>query len=365
MAIAFFEKLKNDPDNKLKMRIYRYLAWFLASLGIFIFLKLTFPTAVEFVLNIIWATLFAIVVVFLTLGVFVVIGLKDEVAQALDVILEGSLTLLDTLRLLKKIWERFVEVAKEFIIYCSPIFGYFVAAIIYLLVLVFYKAVGKSFDVALLTIVLTFVMVLLLGLLNRPKKDLDITTSEWVKAVKTRFKRGFIDGLEVVLFVFFLTMDSTKLPFLPESLNNELHAKLGTYDLMAKSMNLADHVQVTFSLIIATTTLEIIRNGLRVYAVARQYYYEGEDSQITSVGYARLKDSIRKSFGDAKDDLIRFITFTTVLLIVFLFFPRLKLLTLVVASTTAFLLDLFIKDRLVIKKSDDLISRILSKLFKI
>jgi hypothetical protein len=48
-----------------------------------------------------------------------------------------------------------------------------------------------------------------------------------------------------------------------------------------------------------------------------------------------------------------------------MFFPRLKLLTLVVASMASVLLDVIIISRLTAKKGNDLVSRILTKLFKL
>ncbi len=78
-----------------------------------------------------------------------------------------------------------------------------------------------------------------------------------------------------------------------------------------------------------------------------------------------IKTAIRNSFGDTKDDIVKFITFTTALISVFLFFPRLKLFAMVVASITALLLDFVVPGRLIMKQGNDLISRILNKAFRL
>jgi hypothetical protein len=107
---------------------------------------------------------------------------------------------------------------------------------------------------------------------------------------------------------------------------------------------------------------------LRVFSVAREYYLEYTHSVLPEENVkvlAIIKNSIRKSFGDAKDDLTKFITMNTVLFAVFLFFPRLKLFTLTIASISNLIMDLTIRSRLVSKKSTDLISRTLAWIFKL
>lgn len=78
-----------------------------------------------------------------------------------------------------------------------------------------------------------------------------------------------------------------------------------------------------------------------------------------------FKDSIRKGFSESKDDLIKFIAFTTVLFALFMFFPRLKLLSVVIASITALCMDMIIPARLSQAKGEDLFSRLVTKIFKL
>ena len=102
--------------------------------------------------------------------------------------------------------------------------------------------------------------------------------------------------------------------------------------------------------------------------MARRYYLD----QSREFGYEDkhgtlylIKEAIRQSFNESKNDLIKFVTFNTVLFAVFLLFPRLKILTLAVASATNLILDIAIMSRLTASKGQDLISRSLAKLFKL
>lgn len=365
MIKEFLERLKNDEDNQLKKQVYRYLATFIGILGLFIAFGILFPTAAAMVLNIVWITLFAVVVTFLTLGVLVVFGLRKEVSEILDVIFEGSLSVIDAIELLKKMWERFKQMAREFIVYAAPVVGYIIALIVYIGVLVAYKTIGRNYDVTIFTVVLTFLLVLFVGFLNRPNKNPTRPMLEWIRNFISRFHRGFTDGLEVVLFIFFMTMDSTNLFFLPAHLNNPLTAQWGDYNLMHRGFDLSDHARITLTLVIITITVEICRHIIKLIAMSRKYYREIlEQDKVTGEvrsKYQVVKESVRMAFGEAKDDLVRFITFTSVLLLVFLLFPRLKLLTLVVASLTGLLLDFVITGRLTIRRGEDLISRILAQ----
>ncbi|MBI2414553.1 hypothetical protein HYV31_01760 [candidate division WWE3 bacterium] len=366
---TFLERWRNDEDGTLKKRTYKILANFIILMGLFVSFGILFPTAIAVVLNVIWITLFAGVITFLTLGVLVVMGMKKEVGEVLDIFLEGSLTVLDAIEFLKRLWEKFKALVREFLVFAAPIFAYVLAFIIYIILLTFYKNIGKTYDVTIITILLTIILVVFVGILNRPKKTSGIWKREWIINFITRFHRGFTDGLEVVLFMFFLTMDSSKLFFLPDNLNHELKAQIGTYNLMYRGINLSDATKITVSIIIATVSLEILRMIIKLIAMAKLHYSDLiEEEKLTTfvrLKHVRIKDSIKMAFYESKEGLTRFITYNTVLLIVFLFFPRLKLLTLVVASITGFILDLLIRGRLTIKQNTDLLSRLMAKAFGI
>ncbi len=358
----------NVSKNSMDRKAFSLLTTLVVVVGIFLAAGILFPTTVSVILNIFWIIITASVVVFFVLGILVIFGMRKEASRILDILLEGSLTFIDFLEFLKNVWKRFVEMLKEFLLFAAPIFAYVTDFLIYVLLLYVYKTVGKDHDVTLMTIIISFVAITGFGLLNKPKNE-DTMELTWKGQFGNRFRSGLVDGSEVILFVFFLTMDSTHLFFLPNDLNIPLKAEFGSYDLMIRSFVYNNHLKITGVLIIISVCIEVLRNLLRIYAHARRHYAElsavntPEEGKKSTIEL--LKDSIRKSFNDSKDDLIRFVTFNTVLFAVFLLFPRLKLLTLVVASITNFTLDIFMRSRLTAKKGRDLISRLLGAIFKL
>jgi hypothetical protein len=352
--------------NNIDRKVFSLLATFIIIVGLFIAAGILFPTTVSIIVNILWIVLVTVVVIFFVLGVLVIMGMRAEAGRVLDAFLEGSLKIIDFLELVRSLWHRFVELLKEFLLFAAPFFAYVLALIVYVLLLVIYKSVGRTQDVTALTIILTTASLVTFGFLSRPRKEVE--EPSWGKQFLNRLRMGFIDGFEVVLFIFFLTMDSTKVFFLPADLNIPLKANWGGYDLMTRSYVYTDHMKITLNLILITIIIEIVRNILRVFSVARQYYLEYTHSVLSEENKSVLdiiKSSIRKSFGDSKDDLTKFITLNTVLFAVFLFFPRLKLMTLTVASCANLLMDLIIRARLTSKKGSDLISRTLTRIFKL
>lgn len=366
--MAVTDRLFKNSENEMRDSLtFKILKWIVIVVGVIIILSILFPTTMSAILNVFWLLLMASVIIFFGLGVLVVVGLKKEAQRILDVIMEGSLTFVDFLEFLKLLWKEFIRILKEFLLYASPVFAYVVAAILYVLLLISYKMIGKTHDMTAFTVGLTAVLVGVFGFMTKPKEQIPAIT--WIQKMAERFKAGFIDGFEVILFVFFLTMDSTNLFFLPPHLNIELKATWKDYDLMLRGFNTTQHFAYTINIIVFAISLEILRNIIKLIAVARKHYaidlYLFQDGNVLPSKGLRIKKAIRKSFNESKDDLVRFITFTTVLFAAFLMFPRLKLVTLAVASVIGFLLDIFILDRLYFKKSSDLISRILTFLFKL
>lgn len=356
---------KNNMDRK----VFSLLTTLIVILALFLAAGFLFPETVSVILNIVWIILMASAAVFFTLGILVIVGMKREAGRVLDLLLEGALTFIDFLEFLKNLWKRFIDLLKEFLLFAAPIFAYIAAFLVYVLLLYIYKTVGKSYDVMIMTIIITAAAIMGFGLLSKPQPDTIIELT-WNGQFQKKFKAGFIDGIEVVLFIFFLTMDSTNLFFLPTDLNIPLKAEFKDYDLMLKSFVYDKHVITTIALIVTTVSIEVLRNMIKVFASARKYYLNFSH-ELENFGGAKrttmdmLKEAIRKSFNDAKRDLIKFVTFNTVLFAVFLLFPRLKLLTLAVASVTNLGLDLSIRSRLTAKKGSDLISRILQKVFRL
>jgi hypothetical protein len=366
----FTSSVDNPAQASTNRKVFKFLSTVVLVLGIFIGAEILFPTAVAVVLNILWVIFLAVVIIFFALGILVIIGMRKEVSHILDVLLEGGLTIIDFIEFLKDLWRQFVQLLKEFSLFVAPILAYVFAFIIYIALMFLYKSVGKEpgSDVTILTIVLTVSLLLVTGFLNKPQ-DVEQMGLAWSKQFLKNFKGGFIDGFEVILFIFFLTMDSTNLFFFSNypQLNVPLHATFFGFDLMVRSIDFANHFRFTTNLIEVAIVIEIIRNIMRIVVAAKKYYsleltgyVEGQKvGRITA-----LKNSIRKSFQSTKNDVMKFITYTTVLFSVFILFPKLKLLTLAVASLTNLLLDLIILKRLSSRGGTDLISRVLGTIFR-
>lgn len=370
--MAFKDKLLGKFNkNNMDRRVFSLLATLIVIVGLFIGAGILFPTTVSIVLNILWIVLVTFVIIFFALGILVIFGMRKEAGRVLDAFLEGSLKIIDFLDLVRSLWHRFVQLVKDFLLFAAPFFSYVLSIILYILLIVIYKSVGKGTngipqDVTILTIVLTSGSLIAFAIISKPREEM--LELVWKKQFLKRLRAGFIDAFEVILFVFFLTMDSTNLFFLPKELNVPLIAKWGDYDLMVRSYVYSDHTKITLNIILITIFIEVVRNFLRVFFMARRYYLEYTSSIDTEENKSIIliiKNSIRKSFSDAKDDLIKFITLNTVLFAVFLLFPRLKLLTLAVASCTNLIMDLSIRARMYSKKGSDLISRMIAKAFKL
>ncbi|MFC1622016.1 hypothetical protein ACFL13_01345 [Patescibacteria group bacterium] len=334
----------------------------LFGIGVFLgFLALVFPTAFFVVINFLWIFLILIVTVFLVLGFLVVIGLREEVSKFLDVMLEGSLTIIDAVELIKKLYASFVLLLKDFILFIMPVIASGLSFLIYFGILLLYKNVGKENDVTIMTVILTAVMMVVVAVLNIPL-DNKRPDDSWKGQCRAKFKRYFADSFEIIVFIFFLTMDSTNLFFLPKHLNVPIRAHLGSVDLMLRGADVTHQADVTVLLVTIAISIEILRNVIRVVVGAISYFNQThtEDSRVN-----HIKNSVRKSFADTKDDLVKFITFTTVLIIVFLFFPRLKLFAMVVASSMGLVLDVIIPARIHAKKGEDLFSRLIVKVFRL
>lgn len=355
--------MKPRPVDK---RIYTLLIVLLILTLVIFIGKLFAPSVSAFLLDIMWFLLLATVISFLGIGVLVMFGLKKRANQLLELYVEGSLTILDLFGFIKDIIELFIQKVKEFFLYVAPFIGYIISALAYFGLIVFYKIFGKTHDVTLVTLALSVVLIAVVGLFTLPNGQVVQEKPKWLASFLTRIKDAFSDGFEIVIFLFFLTMDNINLFFLPEALRVPMHAKLFNFDLMIRGYSL-DHTQITINLVAASIVIEILRLLIRLLAIARKYYKEElmrEDIRLPR-RLEIIKTAVRRAFQTSKDELIKFITFTTILLLVFLLFPRLKLVSLVAASFTALVLDMIFPQRLQSETGKDLISRILVKVFKL
>jgi len=361
------DALKKIDEKNTTKRTFKILLTVLMVLVIGIIANIIFPTFMSVIFNMIWVILLTIVIVFISLGVLVIMGLRKEAGKIIDVLFEGSLTLVDFVKFIKEVWKRFIVLLKEFLIFAAPFFAYIVNLIIYVMLMYLYKGIGKDYDVTVLTFALTIVLVTAVSLLNKPGKHSNASgSSPWFLVFKERFKAGFSDGLEILLFLFFLTMDRENLFFLPESFRVPIRAQINDYDLMIKGFVYSDHLKTTINLIIIAVFTEIIRNVIRIVAAAIIYYKKDMVDVAEEIRWTdKLKVAIRQSFAEIKDDFVVFVTYTTFLLFVFLLFPRLKLLTLAIASVTSLVLDIFMPSRVKPEPKTDLIARVLIKVFRL
>jgi len=331
--------------------------------------KIAYPNATRIILNIVWFFFLSVVIIFVALGILVILGLKKEVGKVFEMIMEGSFSILDLINSIKEIIKLFIERAKEILLNLAPVLSYILALTIYLLFLYLYKLISVYYDVTILTLLITIIMIGAVGVFSLPN-SWGLEKVNWLSQFLKKIKESFADALEVVIFLFFLTMDSTKLIFVPANLNIPIKSTLFGYDFMVRAFHFGSNSRIILTIIIVAILTEIIRNILRLVIGARKYYREAFTLETWTEGadklkYQRIKNAIRQKFSEAKDDLIKFTAFTTILISGFLFFPRLKLLSVAVASLTSLALDIAIPSRLTDTKGSDLISRIINKVFRL
>ncbi|MCA9382910.1 hypothetical protein KC909_00955 [Candidatus Dojkabacteria bacterium] len=377
-AAKLVEEVLNPPKDetpkqkKRRRGCQKYVFWavfaLVAVIALLVFLATFAPSVFLVIINIIWLFLLGIVVIFLLLGVLVMVGLKEEAQNLINVMLEGSLNLIEVADFFKEALNTFQRYLKELFLFIMPIFAFSVGTLLYLALLIAYKSYGREHDVFWFTVVITIVMIFAVSVFNRPKKP-DNKPKNWIKEAQEKFTKSFKDSLEIIIFIFFLTIDRTDLFFLPAELNIELHAQVGDYNLMKPGITIDSNIGITISLVMAAIMIEIIRNIIRLsyqayinYKIATKILDErNKDYRTADV----IKLALRQSVKTSQDELMKFITFTTILISVFLLFPRLKLLTVGLASLTSLFMDFIISGRLKMEKGDDLISRIISKVFRL
>ena len=359
---------KVERQSNMRRVIFWILSLILITILSLVLVALFAPEIFVVVMNIFWLILFGVTVIFISLAVLAFLGLRNQVKKVMSVIFEGTLSILDILEFVDLLWKMFIKIFKEFVLFITPLFAVSLLLAIYLFVLIFYKQYGKENDVTLLTILLTFVLVAFSGVIGLPKVHKPGNPG-WFKKVLNRFGRYFRDGLEVLIFVFFLTMDSTNLFFLPAQYNTLLRANIGDYDLMKTSITMDDFFRYTLTLIIAAIVIELFRTLLILIVGGVRFYKEGKkimvDKKYTYAPVKLFKAAMKQSFRTTIDDFLKFTVFTTVLIAVFVFFPRLKLLSMLVASCTNLIMDLIFTQRMRFAYGDDLLTKIIVKVARL
>jgi hypothetical protein len=328
------------------------------------------------IINIFWFLIFVSALTVIVLGTLTFIGKKQEAKSIINMFLQGSMTAIDLVNFLSLLWKTFVQTAKEAFLFILPYFGIIFAGLIYIVIIYIFKFIGKYFDATVPTILLTVFVTFVAGLLTlRRSTERTLRFSIELRESLSRLKRTFIDSFEVIIFLLFLTIDSTSLFFLPDELNIPVRAKLGSYDLMVPSFVVTDHFGTTLKIIAIVVMLELLRRLLRLAAIFRKYYVQAgavidanvdaEQHKERELNPITMKQALKQTVAEVSDDFLMFATFTLFTVLVFIAFPRLKLLTLITASASALLLDLLFRSRLTAQSTDDLLSRIFRKILEI
>jgi hypothetical protein len=323
-------------------------------------------------LNILGIFVLVVLVIFLLLGVFVIVGLRKEVKQIISLIFEGSVKYIDLVHALRSLWGSFIKIIQEIIIIISPLIAIFLAIVIYYAVMFLFHLVARNSDIAIFTVFITIVLACVNAILGISRSK-EIDEKSFKGRLSLSFGRTFVDSIEVVTMVLFLTLDMKNPFFLPKYLHTPISAKMFGLDLMQRSIT-ADNMKATLIIAGTAVMIEIFRKIYRIVAAAALRYKElrsriptdNLDATGPNSPFSILQQAIRMSFKDNLDDLTKFIGFTTILIIAFFFFPRLKLVSLIFYNATNLIWDIMYPQRTILKaKYDDLVSRILAKVFKL
>jgi hypothetical protein len=135
----------NNADKKT----FNLLAIVVVLVGLSVVFSLLYPGAFSLVVSILWVVLLGIVIVFFALGLLVVIGLKKEASRLLEVLFEGSLTIIDLIEFIRLSIRKFVSLLRDFLLFIAPFLAFISALFIYVLFILVYKLVGRTYDVTL------------------------------------------------------------------------------------------------------------------------------------------------------------------------------------------------------------------------
>lgn len=364
-----------DVTPKVKSRFQTALWLFIPVLiiaAILFMMSFLYPETVSILLNGLIIFILIIFIAFVILGFFVIIGLRKQVKTIISLLFEGPVKYIEAVKAIKSLWETLVRIVQEIIITLSPAFAIFLGIVIYYLIMYIFRVVGKNSDVAIFTVVITVSLGCinaLLGIARAKEPDL----KSFKGRLSQSFGRAFIDSVEVVTLVLFLTLDWRNPFFLPQSLHVPLRAEMFGIDLMKRGIT-GENVRTTFLIAGTAILIEIIRKIYRVIAAAAIRYKElrmnalsnGTLQPGSTHALTTLQQAIRISVKDNLDDLTKFLGFTTVLVIAFFFFPRLKLVSLMFYNLTSLVWDFIYPQRAIMKaKSEDLLSRVIAKVFKL
>lgn len=322
------------------------------------------PQYLSALINIFLVLFTGFFILFMILGIAVLVGAKKRVSEVLSGLFEGSLKIIDFVELLKTLIDELVLLAGEIILFCVPIFTVVLSFSLYYLLLIIFRVGGKYVNAGILIITLTFFAVSLLNALNTgPVKGEKKTFSE---RFKNKFRRYFVDYVEITIAIFFLTMDISNHFMLPREYWGEIKAQFFNVDLMARGFSTQHGIRVGLSLAGAALFTETLRRIYKILMTASRIYKSRKENAQELSRFALMKGALRSGFSENLDDLIKYFGYNTILLLVFMFLPRLKLLSMITFSLTNLIWDIALPKRIFIdKESEDLLSRMIVKTFKL
>ena len=357
---------------KHKTALWLFIPILLALLTGFI-LSTIYPEIISLMTRALVTIVIVIFIVFITLGILVVVGLRDQARSLLSLIFEGGVRYIDFAQTLSEIWETVIRIVQEFILLISPFLAVFLAAIFYYIVMFSFRAVGAHNDVTIFTIVMTIFLASITAGLGQIKIADSDSPASFKSQLSIRFSRVFIDSVEIAVLIIFLTIDANRLFFLPESLQKPIEAQAFGIDFMKRGIT-GDGFSTTFRIAGAAVFVEVIRKIYRVIfstystfkKLRKEIEAEGRQFSSQKEAFQTLKRAAQLAFKDNIDDFMKFLGFTTILVVAFFLFPRLKLLSLLVFNLTNLAWDIIIPARATKKgRSEDLLSRTIAKVLRL
>jgi hypothetical protein len=339
-----------------------------------VYLSFAVPGVMSFIGSAFYALTFGTFFLFIMLGVFVVFGFREQAKTLLQIVFEGGVKYIDIAQFFSDLWDEVIRLVQDFVLFISPAIAIMLSMIFYYVVMYVFRYMATLGDVTVFTVIMTIVLAsitagLSLGDFGQGEEDSYSFRSQFA----FRFGRVFVDSIEIVVAIIFLTIDLPKPFFLPESLHGEVRAEALGIDLMERGIA-PDGFATTLRIAGLGVLIEIIRKIYRIGASMVIRYkqlkkqVEEQDGSIETADdmFELLRRASRIAFKDNLDDLTKFLGFTTVLVAVFFFFPRLKLLSLLVFNASNLVWDIIFPKRTVKPpRSEDLFSRLIAKAFKL
>ncbi len=277
-------------------------------------------------------------ILFVILGFLVIIGFGKEVKSFLTTTFHGIMQLFLIAKVLRNIYRWIIKILQRLMFFLSPFISAAIVLYVYYLLMYLYKFVGLSRDVTGLTVALTILLTVAIRLFPRMSSDSAEKTFWALWFEKTA--RILFDFFELMVFVFFITLDWVKVPFLPSNLWVLIAAHISEYDLMIRGVNF--HYSFFFTIWLAGFAFfaEFIRQAFKIIHRSRYYYVTLKVSQPFKSRLDLFEEAVSESFYYSLADLVTFFGYTTVVTVTFFLFPRLKLLSLIFFSLTSLAMDI-------------------------